>query len=257
MNIKNIEKVKDSDFLLKIGSVLFGLKNSDEDFDFKSGKGSITLKIASKNGEVFMNINLGNAWLFIFAEIVEIYNIFDSQTNYSKKWNIVSDAESYQIKFSYSYESGFLMWFKNNKNDEIIEVVLLKANCFELINKIIEAVMCVKNFKFSIENTRDEKRKLSIAKIDKKEGTIISTFNGINFGKPYLSESDKFQIKYSAIHRMLFGRWLSVHAERINISNDGVITTVDEEYILDTTQKNKSSLVAIILIASLSFKRES
>ena len=74
--------------------------------------------------------------------------------------------------------------------------------------------------------------------------TIITTFNGIEFGKPYLSESDKYQIKYPAKHRLLYGRWLSVYAERVNISVDGVITTVDEEYVLDKSPKNKSTFVA-------------
>lgn len=111
----------------------------------------------------------------------------------------------------------------------------------------------IKNFRFQVVNKEDEKKKLSLAKIDDKFGTIITTFNGIKFGKPHLSESDKHQIKYSALYRLFYGRWLSVHAERINISSEGIITTVDEEYILDTTKKNKSELIALALISSLSF----
>lgn len=256
MNIENIEKAKRANFVLKVGDIVVGIKNSNEDFDFRNNKGSIDLRIASSTKNVYMEIKLGVKWLFIFSELVEIYNKFDIEEEYSKKWNIVSEGVPYQIKFSYTIGSGVLIWIKNGRNGEIIELVLFKVNCYELLNKIIAAVMNVKNFKFSIQNINDENRKLSVAKIDKKEGTIITTFNGIGFGKPYLSESDKFQIKYSAIHRIMYGRWLSVHAERINISVDGVITTVDDEYILDTNEKNKSSLIALVLLASLSFKKE-
>ena len=55
---------------------------------------------------------------------------------------------------------------------------------------------------------------------------------------------------------MLFERWLSVHTERVNISSSGVITTVDSEYVLDQNEKNKSTLVALALLSSLSFKGE-
>lgn len=127
---------------------------------------------------------------------------------------------------------------------------------FELVSKIISLVQNISNFKFTLLNLENPKENLSIAKIDSKQGTIITTYDGIRFGKPHLSESDKYQIKYSAINRLLFGRWLSVHTERINISSSGILTTVDAEYILDQSEKNKSTLAALALLASLNFKGE-
>ena len=146
------------------------------------------------------------------------------------------------------------MMIKHNNSENTLNIILEPTSYFELICKIIELVQNISNFRFSLLNLENPQENLSLAKIDEKAGTIITTYNGVQFGKPHLSESDKYQIKYSAINRILFGRWLSVHTERVNISSSGIITTVDAEYILDESEKNKSPLVALALLASLSFK---
>lgn len=250
----NFLKLKEeSTYILKIHNKLIGLKLKDEEFNFKTNKGSINFIVMSLDNELLFDIDLGTSWIFIFSELIDLYNRLNEETFFSHQWKVGKNSESYRIKLTHNSSMGTLLTFTNN-DDESIAISIDRVAYFELLNKIIEIVQKIKNFRFSFINLEDEKRKLAVAKINDKQGTIITTYNGIEFGKPYLSESDKYQIKYSAIHRILFGRWLSVHAERINISPNSVITTVDEEYILDTTTKNKSSLAALILLASLCFK---
>lgn len=257
MNTKYIEEVKKSEYVIKAFNKLIGLKLNGEDYDFAKNRGGINLLVSSLTEEVFFNINLGTAWLFIFSEIIDFYNKADELDFYSYQWeldkNRFRNEETYRIRISFNSKEETVLTL-SNLNEKNLSIVLDRDSMFEIISKIIEIVQKVKKFKFSFINLNNENRKLSIAKIESKCGTIITTYNGIEFGKPYLSESDKYQIKYSSINRLLYGRWLSVHAERINISVEGIITTVDEEYILDKSPKNKSTLAALVLLASLSFR---
>lgn len=253
MNIENIEKVKESNYIIKIGDVFMGIKNTNENYDFLKNKGSIDIRIAD-NENLYFDIKLGSKWIFMFSQLIEIYNFEELiEEKYVKKWLFNCDGIKYAIRFVYKEPKKLLVWIKNNNTGQEIDIVFHKTKFFELISKIVNAARNVNNFKFSINNENDIKRKLNIRKIDKKSGTIINSFNGIDVGEPHLSESDKFQIKYSALNRILYGRWLSVHAERINISVHGIITTIDEEYVLDTNEQNKSCFVALALLSSLAF----
>lgn len=254
---KNIENVKKSDYVVKNYSRLIGLKINSDSFDFSSNKGSINLSATSLNEDIYFDINLGTSWLFIFSELIDLYNKIGDIDFYSHQWilekNKYRNSLTHKFVLTYNSNQETVLTIADEK-EKTLSIVFSRHELYELIIKIIEIIQKIKNFKFSFINLENDLRKLAIAKIDNKFGTIITTYNGIQFGKPYLSESDKYQIKYSSIHRILYGRWLSVHAERINISVLGVITTVDEEYVLDKNEKNKSSLAAIVLLASLSFK---
>ncbi len=254
---KNIKHIKKSDYVVKNYSRLLGLKLNSDGFDFNSNKGAINLCATSLNEDIYFDINLGTSWLFIFSEIIDLYNKIGEIDFYSHQW--VLDKKKYRNSLTHKFVLSYNSTLETvltivDENEKSLSIVFVRHELFELIIKIIEIVQKIKNFKFSLINLENDSRKLAIAKIDEKFGTVITTYNGIQFGKPYLSESDKYQIKYSSIHRILYGRWLSVHAERINISVAGVITTVDEEYVLDKNEKNKSSLAALILLSSLSFK---
>lgn len=255
MSIENIEKVKESNYVIKIGDTFIGIKNTDEDYDFLKNKGSIDIRIAlPKENDLYFDIKLGSKWIFVFSQLIELFNKEENvEEPLVVKWTFENNGMKYAIRFVYKKRKRLLMWVKNNISGEEIDIVFFNTKFYEFISKITSAAMNVKNFKFSINNENDIKKKLNIRKIDKKYGTIINTFNGINIGEPHLSESDKFQVKYSAINRIFYGRWLSVHAERINISVHGVITTIDEEYVLDTNEQNKSCFVALALLSSLSF----
>lgn len=254
---KNIDLIKKSDFVVKNYSRIIGLKINKDEFDFNSNKGSINLSATSLNEDIIFDINLGTSWLFIFSEIIDLYNKIGEIDFYSHQWilekNRYRNSLTYKLVLTYNSNLETVLTIVDEK-EKSLSIVFVRHELYEFIIKIIEIVQKIKKFKFSFINHNNELRKLAIAKIDEKSGTIITTYNGIQFGKPYLSESDKYQIKYSSIHRILYGRWLSVHAERINISVLGVITTVDEEYVLDKSEKNKSSLAALVLLASLSFK---
>jgi hypothetical protein len=255
-NILNQERVKECPYIIKINTKLVGIKVKEEDFDFYK-KGGMELIIADMSNNDFLHVNIGNSWLFIFSEIIELYNNIDIET-YSHKWKFLKNkyGNDYDFELMLVYNSDKRLLITIEYLGKKLNLTLDESNMYELIMKMIDAVQDIKNFKFTVHNEIDYTRNLSVAKINKKSGTIINTFNGVDYQKPFLSESDKYQVKYSAIHRILYGVWLSVKAERINISVNGIITTIDEEYILDITEKNKSSMVALILLSSLCFKDE-
>lgn len=251
MNKKN--KIFESKYIVKAGNHFLGFDIQETD-KYVNGKsiGNIILRAADVENRAYAEISMKDNWLFLFSEIISLYNNLEETKFYSHQWAM----DNYILRLTHFENENTLIMIKHNNSENTMNIILERTSYFELLNKIIEAVQNIKNFKFSFINIENPKENLSLAKIESKSGTIITTFNGVSFGKPHLSESDKYQIKYSAIHRILFGRWLTVHTERVNISFDGIITTVDTEYILDQNEKNKSSLAAIVLLACLSFEKE-
>lgn len=241
---------KKSEFLQKIGKYFVGFEAGNEDFNFEKDKGHIELTFLDDEEKDSIKVNLGSKWMFMFSEMFYLLNNSENIPFYSHQWKY---GNNHIVRLSYAKGENLLLMVNELSSKKVFNVVLENSNLVEFLNNVIKTVQKIKNFRFQVINKEDEKKKLSLAKIDDKFGTIITTFNGIKFGKPHLSESDKHQIKYSALYRLFYGRWLSVHAERINISSEGIITTVDEEYILDTNKKNKSELIALALISSLSF----
>lgn len=254
---ENMSKMKNANYIVKSFNKLIGIKLNRQKFDQKTNSGGINLLVSSIGADEFFEIDLGTTWLFIFTEIAEVFNKMEEMEAYSYQWILdkskYRNISNYKLKLTYSMQLETVLTI-SDENDKSISIVFDRGSLFEFIGKIIDCIQNIDSFKFSFINMDNEDKKLAVAKIEEKSGTIITTYNGIEFGKPYLSESDKYQIKYSAIHRLLYGRWLSVHAERINISVNGVITTVDEEYVLDKNIKNRSTLAALVLLASLSFK---
>ncbi|WP_418181396.1 hypothetical protein ACNSOL_11895 (plasmid) [Aliarcobacter lanthieri] len=248
---ENFKKVIGTKNVLKVGKNIMGIKVDNSQQIGKKFLGHISLFVTSTEKEYFAEINLGAEWIFIFSEIIDLYNKIGTIDFYSHQWKF----NDYVIRITHKRNENTLFLIKKVNNEESLNFIFEPTNYFEFVNKIIEATQKIKNFKFSLINIENPNRNLSIARIDEKAGTIITTYNGIVFGKPHLSESDKYQIRYSAIHRLLYGRWLTIHTERINISVEGIITTVDEEYILDQSEKNKSTFVALLLLSSLCFKR--
>lgn len=246
-----IQKIIETGNVIKVGKSLLGIRvdNDVNNFSSKKQVGQLSLLSMNLETDYFVEINLKTDWVFLFSEIIDVYNKIDTINFYSHQWKY----EDSIIRLTYKQNENTLLMIKK-EDEEPLNFVLEITNYFELISKIIQAIQNIRNFKFSLLNMEDSTKNLSIARIDDKRGTIITTFNGVVFGKPHLTESDKYQIRSSAIHRILFGRWLSVHAERINISFDGIITTVDEEYVLDTCEKNKSTFTALVLLSSLCFK---
>ncbi|MCT7563187.1 hypothetical protein ACOTWR_06300 [Aliarcobacter butzleri] len=247
----SLEKVFNSKYIVKTGSnfIAFDVNNEINKFNKKSHNG-IILRASDFEDKAFVEIELGKEWIFLFSEIIDLYNKLGEINFYSHQWIF----GNYILRITHFKDENVLFMFKHKNSENTLNVIFEPTSYFELICKMIEVIQNIKNFRFSLINQENEKENLSIAKIDDKQGTIITTYKGVEFGKPHLFESDKYQIKYSAIHRILFGRWLTVNTERVNISVLGVITTVDSEYILDKNEQNKSSLVALVLLASLSFK---
>ena len=246
-----LNKVFNSKYILKAGKNFLGFDIEEQKSHIKSkNSGSIIFRVSDAENRAFAEIPLGKDWIFFFSEIIELYNKIPEIPYYSHQWSF----DKYIIRITHFKNENILMMIKHNNSENTLNIILELTSYFELICKIIELVQNISNFRFTLLNLENPQENLSLAKIDEKAGTIITTYNGVQFGKPHLSESDKYQIKYSAINRILFGRWLSVHTERVNISSSGIITTVDAEYILDESEKNKSPLVALALLASLSFK---
>lgn len=249
MKLEN--KVFNSKYIVKTGNnfIAFDVNNEVNKFNKKNHNG-IILRASDSENKMFIEVDLGKEWIFLFSEIIDLYNNLGVINFYSHQWAF----GNYIIRITHFKGENVLLMIKNKNSENTLNVIFETTSYYELICKMIEVVQNIKDFRFSLINQENEKENLSIAKIDERRGTIITTYKGVDFGKPHLSESDKYQIKYSAIHRILFGRWLTVNTERVNISVFGVITTVDSEYVLDQSEQNKSSLVALVLLSSLSFK---
>lgn len=246
-------KVFDSKYIIKAGKNFLGFNIEEAKGNSPSKhRGNVILKASDIDNRMFAEINLGKDWIFFLSDLIELYNGVSEIPFFSHQWSF----SDHIIRVTHFKNENTLMMIKHKNSENTLNIILEPTSFFELVTKIIELVQNISNFRFSLLNPDNPKENLSLAKIDEKFGTIITTFNGVQFGKPHLSESDKYQIKYSAINRLLFERWLSVHAERVNISSSGVITTVDSEYVLDQNEKNKSTLVALALLSSLSFKGE-
>lgn len=248
-----IEKLKNNaSFIIKTGNNFMGFSCVESEKRLKNkNAGNIKLYACDTYNKNYVEIDLGNEWVFFFSELIDLYNSIPRINYYSHQWNF----GDYIIRVTHFKTENTLMMIKHRSNENTLNIILENTSFSEVIKKIIEVCQKIENFKFTIL-AEDEEENLCVAKIDNKKGTIITSFNGVNFGKPHLSESDKYQIKYSCIHRILYGRWLTVHTERVNISFNGIITTVDEEYELDKNEKNKSSFIALILLASLCFNKE-
>lgn len=246
-----MEATSNKQHSFKIGENIFTLRVEKNNNILKRKKlEDIRFVVEHEDGYYSLDINLGSEWIFFFSELVNLYNSIGKIDLFSHQWKL----DGFVFRLTHKAGQNTLLLIKREKEHSGLNIVIDETNYFSFIGKIIDVVQDTNNFRFSIYNSENSKRNLSFAKINEKNGTIITTFGGIVFNKPHLSESDKYQLKYSAVHRLLFGRWLTVHTERVNISSDGIITTVDEEYILDTNEKNKSTFVALVILASLSFK---
>jgi hypothetical protein len=264
---RNTENVKLASFVEKSDTNWLGILVGEEKFDFRNKRGPIELLIAKENASEseidFARINLGQNWLFIFAELIEIYNKRDVLDNVIKFWTLGKQKEinngNYYI-FTIYYNKGseptINIKEKNGKTEKTFVMYFKYSQLYSLVRKIVAASRKIVNFNFTLNNINSPEDKLIIKRSDKHKSTLFCIRNGIMLPDVFLCESDKRLLQYSCESRLFYNEWLSVHGEKINISRKMLLTTIDAEFILDKENEVNGSFVALVILCGLYFNTE-
>lgn len=262
---ENIEKLKNSQYIEKSDTKWLGISVSENKFNNKDTVGPIEIQIAKENPSLneidYAKINLGKCWIFIFSELIELFNKRDSIDERVKFWTLgklEKINKGYFIITLYCKKGERLSINIKQKSvsgaDKVFVMYFNTPQFYSFVRKIVSSAAKIIDFNINIKNIIDPEKNLLIKRSNKHNSTLLCLRNGIILPDVFLSESDKKLLQYSCESRLFYDEWLSVHGEKINVSNQKLLTTIDGEFILEDKEELNGSFVALAILSSLVFK---